>query len=81
MNDINVIQEVKQIIEEVTGEDAELLKSNLDFDFLGIDDLDKMEIIVSMEEHFNISVSEEEFDGLVKIRDLINLVKIKTTEK
>jgi len=77
----NIVKETKEIVADVIGETPELLNSTQLLEDFGVDDLDKMQIIVSCEERFNISFSEDDFDEFDTIGKLITLVKEKTTEK
>lgn len=55
-------------------EDMEL-ESDLD-----LDQLDRTEIVMDLEERLGIEVTDEEFETLVKVKDLVDLVERKTAE-
>lgn len=66
---------VLSIFEEILGETPEPV-SNLRGD-IGVDSLDKVEIIMSVEKQFNISVEDEKFDDIATVKDIIDLVNKK----
>ena len=53
-----------------------LLNHNLSVD-LGADSLDAIEIIVSLEEQFDIEISDNEAENIKTISDVISLIKNK----
>ncbi len=42
---------------------------------LGADSLDLMELIMAMEEQFDVSISDEELQNIVTIRNVIDFIK------
>lgn len=71
-----IVSKVKEIIADVIGLSSSEFsyKSNLKND-LGADDLDIIEIIMSLEEEFGISIPEEDEDLLITVNDVIQYVE------
>lgn len=44
-------------------------------DSLGLDSLDTVELIMALEKEFNIGISEEDFEGVETVGQLIELVE------
>lgn len=55
--------------------DASLLRG----DFLGFDDFDMMEIVMSLEVEFNIEATDDEFERANTVGDLISIVQGKVS--
>lgn len=60
-------QELKVSLDKIT------LDSKLQED-LGADSLDAVELIMSMEDMFDISISDEQAQGLKTVKDLVDLI-------
>ena len=73
-----VDNEVLQIISKQlkTKPEKLLLNHNLSVD-LGADSLDAIEIIVSLEEQFDVEISDNEAENIKTISDVISLIKNK----
>ena len=83
MNDPIVEAVLGHLITEVqdTGGSVEItLESDLR-DELGIDSLQAVNLVVEMEERFDISISEEELEGLKTVGDVVQAIKGKLREK
>ncbi|MFI4847289.1 MAG: acyl carrier protein [Candidatus Makana argininalis] len=44
---------------------------------LGADSLDIIELIISLEENFNLEIKDEEFEQITTIKEAINCIKFK----
>ncbi len=71
-----VFETVKKIISEELGvkEEEIKLESNLSDD-LGADSLDAVELIMALEEEFDISVSDETAQELKTVKDIVNYLE------
>jgi len=76
MTDIDKIQEkVKKIISEKLSVDiAEVVPEAAFVDDLGADSLDLVELIMSMEEEFDIEISDEDSEKMVKVQDAFEYI-------
>ncbi|MDR0425956.1 MAG: phosphopantetheine-binding protein [Clostridiales bacterium] len=55
---MDIIKELSDIIREYKGEDV-VLSADTDFDELGFDSLDRIELIMAAEEKFNITFEND----------------------
>jgi acyl carrier protein len=69
-------QEMIDIIVEQLSVDKEKVVANASFvDDLGADSLDLVELIMAMEEGFDIEIPDEDAEGITTVQDAINYVK------
>lgn len=73
-------EQVKKIISEQLGVNKENLKENTSFvDDLGADSLDIVELVMAMEEEFNIEIPDEEAEKLKTLKDVFDYVEAKSS--
>lgn len=69
---MSVEDKVKKIIAEKLSVDLEEVLPDASFvDDLGADSLDLVELIMSMEEEFDIDISDEDAETIVTVKDAI----------
>lgn len=71
----NIIAEHLDIDETKITEDSSLIED------LGADSFDIVELIMAIEEHFEIEVSDEEAQAILTVKQAIDLVNMKTEKK
>jgi len=72
----DLIERVKKIIIEQLDVAAEDVVPTASFvDDLGADSLDQVELIMAMEEEFNVSISDEDAEKIVTVQDAIDYVQ------
>ena len=72
---MSVEDKVKKIIAEKLSVDIEEVVPEATFvDDLGADSLDLVELIMSMEEEFDIDISDDDAEKLVAVKDAINYI-------
>ena len=72
---MSVEDKVKKIIAEKLSVDLEEVVPEASFvDDLGADSLDLVELIMSMEEEFDIDISDEDAEKLVTVQDAISYI-------
>jgi acyl carrier protein len=72
---MSVEDKVKKIIAEKLSVDlAEVVAEASFVDDLGADSLDLVELIMSMEEEFDIDISDEDAEKLVTVKDAIDYI-------
>jgi acyl carrier protein len=72
---MSVEDKVKKIIAEKLSVDlAEVVSEASFIDDLGADSLDLVELIMSMEEEFDIDISDEDAEKLVTVKDAIDYI-------
>jgi len=70
-----IIERVKQIISEQLGVDeAEVTPSASFTDDLGADSLDQVELVMALEEAFDLSISDEDTEKILTVQDAIDYV-------
>ena len=77
---MSVEDKVKKIIAEKLSVDLEEVVEEASFvDDLGADSLDLVELIMSMEEEFDIDISDEDAEKLVTVKDAIDYINANYT--
>ena len=72
---MSVEAKVKQIIVEQLGVDEAQVDSTASFvDDLGADSLDIVELVMAMEEEFEVEIPDEEAENIKCVQDAINYV-------
>ncbi|MFZ1983443.1 MAG: acyl carrier protein [Desulfatitalea sp.] len=72
---MSVEDKIKKIISEKLSVDMEEVVPEASFvDDLGADSLDLVELIMSMEEEFDIDISDEDAEKLVTVKDAIDYI-------
>jgi len=72
---MSVEDKVKKIITEKLSVDLEEVVPKASFvDDLGADSLDLVELIMSMEEEFDIDISDEDAEKLITVKDAIDYI-------
>lgn len=67
---------LKKIISEVLNLDVnEIYLESTFVDDLGADSLDLFQIVMGVEEHFNIKVTDEEATNIITVEDALNCIK------
>ena len=73
---MSVEDKIKKIISEKLSVDMEEVVPEASFvDDLGADSLDQVELIMAMEEEFDVSISDEDAEKIATVQDAINYVK------
>ncbi|MFH1975534.1 MAG: acyl carrier protein [Pseudomonadota bacterium] len=72
---MSVENKVKKIVAEKLGVEIEKVVLEASFiDDLGADSLDLVELIMTMEEEFEMDISDEDAEKLVKVKDVIDFI-------
>lgn len=75
MNNITTIQtNIYQIIAEQLGIPESQITLDATLESLGADSLDKVEIVIMLEEEFSLDIADAEFEGVETVRQVIDLV-------
>jgi acyl carrier protein len=73
---MSVVDKVKKIIAEKLSVDLEEVVPEASFvEDLGADSLDLVELIMSMEEEFEIDISDDDAEKLVTVKDAIDYIQ------
>ena len=69
-------EKIQKIISEVLGVDADSITMETTFvDDLGADSLDVFQIIMALEEEFDIEIANEEAEKIVTVSDAVDQIK------
>lgn len=77
MTEKEIFDRIETIIQERQGEDFVVTESLSLKDDLDADSVDLMEFILTLEDEFNIEISDEEIDQLQSVGDVVEVVKSK----
>jgi len=70
-----VVEKVRQIVSEQLGVDeAEVTPSASFIDDLGADSLDQVELVMALEEAFNMEVGDEDTEKMLTVQNAIDYV-------
>ena len=75
---MSVEEKVKNIIVEQLGVDMESVTPEASFiDDLGADSLDIVELVMTMEEEFDLEIPDDDAEKIKTVNDVINYIKAK----
>jgi acyl carrier protein len=73
---MSIEEKIKKIIcEQLEVSEEDVVPEASFVDDLGADSLDQVELIMAMEEEFGISISDEEAEKIVTVRDAIEYIE------
>ena len=73
---MSVEEKVKEIIVDQLGVDDKQVTVTASFiDDLGADSLDTVELVMALEEEFDIEIPDEEAEKIAKVQDAIDYIK------
>ena len=71
-------EKLKKIIADVLNDDPEITMDTTFLDDLGADSLDVFQIIMGIEEEFDIEVPAEEAEKITTVEEAVNMIKAAT---
>lgn len=75
---MSIQPKIKKIIEEQLGVDPERIKAEASFiEDLGADSLDIVELVMAMEEEFDLEIPDEDAEKLKTVQDVSNYLEDK----
>lgn len=76
MSSEEIFEKIKAIIVEQLGVAESAVTMDASFiDDLGADSLDIVELVMAMEEEFDIEIPDEEAEKVVTVRDVVDYIK------
>ncbi len=73
---MDILSKVKEIVVEQLGVDEEEVTEQASFvDDLGADSLDIVELIMALEEEFDLEIPDEDAEKIVTVADAVNYIK------
>jgi acyl carrier protein len=71
----SIEEKVKQIVAEQLGVDEDQVTGDASFmDDLGADSLDTVELVMALEEEFDIEISDEDAEKIATVQDAIDYI-------
>lgn len=74
-------QKIKEMIKEQLNTKDEIKNTDSLLDDLGMDSLDKIELIMYLEEEFLVEITDEFVEKIMTVQDIINTIKEKNNER
>jgi len=82
MPDTKIAEEVKKVIVELLSVEESQVTENAKFvDDLGADSLDTVELVMALEEKFDIEISDEDAQKIKTVGEAIEYIEKKKQEK
>ena len=75
MNREEIFEGVKKVVMDAIGEEKEISENAVIVDELGLDSLDIVEMIMALEEEFEISIDDSAAEKFVKVSDVIDYIE------
>ncbi len=76
---MDIFSKVKDIVVEQLGVDEEEVAEQASFvDDLGADSLDIVELVMALEEEFDLEIPDEDAEKIVTVGDAVNYIKENT---
>ena len=73
-----MLEKVKAVIAEQFGVDEDQVTLDTSFvDDLGADSLDTIELMIALEEEFNVRITDDEAEKIRTVKDVIDFIKTK----
>lgn len=71
-----VLQRVQEVVANELGVDIDKVTPDAEFvDDLNADSLDLVELIMKLEEEFDVTISDEEAEKIVKVSDAVDFIE------
>ena len=70
-----VFKKIKQIIVEQSVCDEEDIKLETEIDDLKLDSLDKIELLMALEEEFDVEISDEKAELVKTVADIVKTIR------
>ena len=77
MSRVEILQKMQLVIQEQMGKEEIILTEDTKLDDLGVDSIELMEFIINLEDEFNLEISDDTIDHMVKVADLLDYLSEK----
>jgi acyl carrier protein len=79
MSDANIFEKVKKIVTDQLGVEADKVVPEASFqNDLGADSLDTVELVMALEEEFDIEIPDEAAESIGTVQAAVDFIKSKT---
>jgi acyl carrier protein len=76
-----MFEKIRKIIAEQLGIDEEEIKLTTTFEDLGVDSLDLFQILISLEEEFEVEIPNEDAESIKTVGDVVDYIKERTGDE
>ena len=73
MSRVEILQKMQLVIQEQMGKEDIVLTEATKLDDLGVDSIELMEFIINLEDEFDLEISDDTIDHMVKVADLLDI--------
>lgn len=78
MSEQEIFEKVKEIVVEQLGVEADAVKPEANFaDDLGADSLDTVELVMALEEEFDIEIPDDAAEKILTVQEAVNYINDK----
>jgi len=74
---MNTYDKVKRVVVETFKCEEDEVTENVSFDELGADSLDKVELLMNLEEEFGVDIPDEEAEGIQTVDQTVKYIESK----
>jgi len=71
---LETLDKIRELIAEQLDVDIDKLKAETTFEEIEADSLDLVELVMSLEEEFEIEISDEEIEKIKSVNDIVNYI-------
>ena len=72
MSRVEILQKMQLVIQEQMGKEEIVLTEDTKLADLGVDSIELMEFIINLEDEFDLEISDDTIDHMVKVADLLD---------
>ena len=81
MSRVEILQKMQLVIQEQMGKEDIVLTEETKLDDLGVDSIELMEFIINLEDEFDLEISDDTIDHMVKVADLLDYLSEKLNKE
>ena len=81
MSRVEILQKMQLVIQEQMGKEDIVLTEATKLDDLGVDSIELMEFIINLEDEFDLEISDDTIDHMVKVADLFDYLSEKLNKE
>ena len=81
MSIVEILQKMQLVIQEQMGKEDIVLTEVTKLDDLGVDSIELMEFIINLEDEFDLEISDDTIDHMVKVADLLDYLSEKLNKE
>ena len=81
MSRVEILQEMQLVIQEQLDREDIVLTEATKLNDLGVDSIELMEFIINLEDEFDLEISDDTIDHMVKVSDLLDYLSEQLNNK